>query len=412
MNEPVERQSRAFWRSRLGRGIRWSVVLAFVISVVAHLIPILSNLHVPKRRTEERKKPISVKFIQRPPRLVKPMELIKRPLVVQRQLLRRMTTAPTFQPRTMRTAAMHGTTVMASLARPSQPVDRSLLAPTRLEFGPEIAPPEVTAAKEGATRNLREDLMAATDLDYGRYGGFAVQNPNNKKDIKGFIKLALIRYKTDFRDFGGEPDWNTSPAALRNIAEYLRDHTGIQADYKYIFTLDSEEIIRQKIPLIYMQGHATFEVSDAEVENLGRYLRDGGFLLIDDSRFLVGGPFDRAARDMVRRALGPETVFEKVPSDHWLYHCYYDFDGPPAGDDVVSMWDRPTGTKTIYEYLEAVYYEGRMVVLMSNKSFNNAWNFDPHWRTGGNTRQLQFAVNVVVFVLTQPGGYASQILYD
>jgi SAM-dependent methyltransferase len=392
--------------------VRWSLVVAFVVSAVAHLVPILSDLRMPMREPEVRRKPLSVKFVPRPPRLVKPMELIKRPLVVQRQLLRRVTIARTFQPRSMRTAALHGGTVLASLARPSQPVDRSLLSPTRLEFGPDIAPPEVKASKESAVRALREDLMAASDLDYGRYGGFAVQDPKNKKDIKGFIKLALIRYKTNFRDFGGEPDWNTSPAALRYIAEYLSRHTGIQADYKYIFTLDSEELIRQKIPLIFMQGHATFEVTEAEVKNLGRYLRDGGFLLIDDSRFLVGGPFDRAAREMVKRALGPDVVFEKIPNDHWLYHSYYDFDGPPAGDDVVSMWDRPTGSKTIYEYLEAVYYNGRMVVLMSNKSYNNAWNYDPHWRTGGNTRQLQFAVNIVVFVLTQPGGYAQQVLYD
>lgn len=380
--------------------------------MVAHLVPFISELRLPEKAPEVQKKPISVKFIARPPRLVKPMELIKRPLVAQRQLLRRVTTTKTFQPRTMRTAAAHGGTVLASLARPDQPVDRSLLSPVRLEFGPEIAPPEVKSAKEAATRSLHEELIAASDLDYGRYGGFAVQDSKNKKDIKGFIKLALVRYRTDFRDFGGEPDWNTSPAALRNIAEYLREHTGLAADYKYVLKLDSEEMIRQKIPLIYMQGHATFEVSDAEVNQLGNYLRDGGFLLLDDSRFLIGGPFDRAAREMVKRALGSDVVFEKVSNDHWLYHCFYDFGGPPAGDDVVSMWDRPTGTKTVYEFLEAVYYQGRMVVLMSNKSYNNAWNFDSHWRTGGNTRQLQFAVNIVVFALTQPGGYASQIMYN
>ena len=118
--------------------------------------------------------------------------------------------------------------------------------------------------------------------------------------------------------------------------------------------------------------------------------------------------FDRAARDVLKRALGEDAVFEKLPNDHRLYHCYFDFEGPPAGDDVVSTWDRPAGSKTIYEFMEAIFLDGRMIVLFSNKSLNNAWNADIHWRQGGNTRQIQFGVNIVVYVLTQPGGYTQQ----
>jgi len=311
----------------------------------------------------------------------------------------------------MRTAAIHGGTFLASLARPGEAVDRRLtILPERLELGPEIIPASVEAAKESEVRSLKDDLLSVADMDYGRYSSYFVQNPRNKQDVKGFIRLALIKYKTDHRDWGGEPDWNTSPQALENIAEYLNNHTGIQADAHYILTLDSEDLLRLKIPLIYMQGHYRFEYTEAEARNLGRYLRDGGFLLVDDSMFLRGGPFDRTARQLIRDALGPDIVFEKIPNDHPLYHCYYDFDGPPAGDDVLSTWNRPRGTKTIYDYLEGVFIGGRMVVLISNKSLNNAWNLDAHWRIGGNTRQLQFAVNIVVFVLAQPGGYTQQIM--
>ena len=379
-----------------------------LISFALHMIPIITNLRFAARKVEERRPPLSVKFIQRAPRLVKPLELARRPTVVQRQLTRRVTTSKAMTPRVMTTAAAHGGTVLASLARPGETVSRSWSGPQRLELGPEIIAGAVKSEKESSMKNLGEDLLRANEMDYGRFSSFAVQNPKDKRDVKGFIHLALIRYETNFRDASGEPDWNTSPRALPNIAEYINNHTGIEATAKYVYTLDTDEIITKKMPFIFIQGHNTFEMSDAECANLGRYLRDGGFLLIDDSRFLQGGPFDRAARDVLKRALGEDAVFEKLPNDHRLYHCYFDFEGPPAGDDVVSTWDRPAGSKTIYEFMEAIFLDGRMIVLFSNKSLNNAWNADIHWRQGGNTRQIQFGVNIVVYVLTQPGGYTQQ----
>jgi hypothetical protein len=117
---------------------------------------------------------------------------------------------------------------------------------------------------------------------------------------------------------------------------------------------------------------------------------------------------------MIRDALGADANFEVLPGGHWLYHCFFDFDGPPAGDDIARGPYPGRGTPTIYEYLEAIFLDGRMVVLFSNKSLNNAWNGD--WRVnpasrGGpinDTRQMQFGVNILVYALTQPGGFAQE----
>ena len=391
--------------------VRRIVYIAFIVSTILHAIPFLSNLTLPKREVEVKRKPLSVKFIQRAPRLVKPLELAKRPTVVQRKLTRRIAQTPSRTLRSMRTATIHGGTALASLAPPRSNIERSF-SPQRLELGPEIIAKGVENVKESKIKDLDEDLLTAGAMDYGRFASFAVQNPDNKQDVKGFIYLALVRYQTNRRDFGGEPDWNTSPLALPNIAEYLNDHTGIDTKFGGVFTLDNDDYIKRKIPFLFITGHYHFEYTDAEAKNLGRYLREGGFLLIDDSYYFRGGPFDVTARQLVKDALGEDVEFEKIPNNHRLYHCFFDFNGPPPGDDAVgsSGWKGGANERT-YLFLEAAYLDGRMVVLMSNKSYNNAWNADPHWRPdrgGSNVRQLQFAVNIVVYVLTQPGGYTQQ----
>jgi hypothetical protein len=385
---------------------------SFIISVAFHAILIFYQVELPERKKPVRK-PISVKFVQRAPRLSKPLELMKRPVVVQRQLTRKITRPKSVIPRTMRTAAVHGGTALASLAKPGEVVERSL-TPQYLELGPEIIAGAVEAMKEPEMTSLGEDLLDVSDMDTGRYRAQILVNPEDKRDLKGYFHMDLVKYKTSHTDYGGDPDWNTSPRAMQNLAEYLEIYTDIKVDIQQRFTLDDGDLIRLKVPVIFITGHYQLEYNAAEARNLGQYLRAGGFLLVDDSYFLKGGPFDTSARALIKEALGEDAVFEVLPNDHWLYHCFFDFGGPPAGDDIARGPYPGRGVPTIYEYLEAIFLDGRMVVLFSNKSLNNAWNGD--WRVnptsrGGplnDTRQMQFGVNILVFALTQPRGFAQE----
>ena len=114
--------------------------------MVLHTVIIFYQVELPERKKPIRK-PISVKFVQRAPRLSKALELMKRPVVVQRQLTRKITRPKSVIPRTIRTSAVHGGTALASLAKPGEAVERSL-APQRLELGPEIIAGDVENVKE------------------------------------------------------------------------------------------------------------------------------------------------------------------------------------------------------------------------------------------------------------------------
>jgi len=161
--------------------------------------------------------------------------------------------------------------------------------------------------------------------------------------------------------------------------------------------------------MVYMMGSETEPLyTEQEVKNLEKYLRNGGFLFIDDGYAARWASFNMKSRQMITDALGYDAEFEKIPNGHWLYHCWEDFAGPPAGEDEV----RPNPNHPVkerYRYLEGVFLNGRLAVLLSSKGYCKAWGAWPRNppSTGGpqdNTRQLQFGMNVVVFACTQKGG--------
>jgi hypothetical protein len=91
-------------------------------------------------------------------------------------------------------------------------------------------------------------------------------------------------------------------------------------------------------------------------------------------------------------------ALRKIPSDHELYSCFFEFpDGPPATSFELNGW----GDDLVHEYLQAIEVDGRIGVLYSNKDYGCEWDYDyrnKRWLTRDNTR---FGVNVVMHALTR-----------
>jgi len=188
--------------------------------------------------------------------------------------------------------------------------------------------------------------------------------------------------------------------------------TDIKTTSAAIYPLDSKEIF--KIPWIFMTTHYNFKLRRTEAENLGRYLVSGGFLFAEPMRPIRGCAGDVGLRNMIVDALATQGYiyrkdwnFEKLPNDHLIYHCYYDFDGPPAGTDNTHS---RRGIDAPYDYLEGVTIDGRLVAIVSVKDLEGAWDWWPERNNIDNTRQLQFLVNLIVFALTQEGSITHQVM--
>ncbi|MFA5832823.1 MAG: DUF4159 domain-containing protein [Bacteroidota bacterium] len=272
----------------------------------------------------------------------------------------------------------------------------------------------------GGLSAMRDNLISSENYE-DRFDGFIEVNPKNKKDIRGFLNVYQLEYNstklekspaTGWDVVDGQPSWNCVPQALPNLAQYANDSTKMKVTIRGTIRLDSKELTT--VPFLYMMGfQAAVRYTKEEARNIAKYLRSGGFLFIDDGIAYQSGAFNITARQMLKDALGYDAVFERVPNSHPMYTVWEKFNGPPSGEDIQRYDNRVREVKEIYPYLEAIFLNGRMAVLISNRGYNFAWGY---WKilpatAGGpydNTRQLQFGLNVVVYALTQRGGIVDQ----
>jgi hypothetical protein len=230
-----------------------------------------------------------------------------------------------------------------------------------------------------------------------------------RQQLSGYFNMTVVDYDV------ADKNRDRFPTALNELARYMRDHTGIDTDIKgTTVRLSSPDIL--KAPFLYLTGdRAILQPSVSARQNLGQYLRHGGFLFAEDIRHsntstglentqagVRGTPFDMQFKALISSpevlgSLGTEWVL--VPKEHPLYHSYWSFpDGPPLGG-------APLGNVFDLEMLEV---RGRVAVVFSDLNISWYWG-DP--LADARERGLQFGVNLVVFALTQPGGIASFGLY-
>lgn len=290
------------------------------------------------------------------------------------------------------------------------------------EWGPQFASDveNTRGGGGGGLTAMRDNLISSENFE-DRFDGFIEINPRNKKDIRGFLNVYQLQYNssrlekspaTGWDVVDNQPSWNCVPQALQNLAQYANDSTKLRVSVRGTIRIDSKEL--NTIPFLFMMGfQAAVKYTKEEARNLGNYLRNGGFIFIDDGNAYQSGAFNITVRQMLKDALGYEAVFERLPNNHPLYTAWENFNGPPSGDDMVRYDRRVREVKEIYPYVEAIFINGRMVALVSNKGYCFAWGtwkYLPAAANGpyDNTRQIQFGLNVVVYALTQRGGIVDQ----
>jgi hypothetical protein len=267
------------------------------------------------------------------------------------------------------------------------------------ELGLEMVQPEVqraaiTSPKEPEKRlSMQEEFLDLEALDIGKYKGLVVQDPSDKQNITGFVYLALV-WGNDFKP--------ATQRAIAELVEAINNFTQIRAEVDEHLFLDSRDIFRA--PFVYLTVDRAFDPTEREIENLGNYLRNGGFALVENARPEIEySPAEASLRQLLKAALGRDARFQVIPNDHPIYHSFFDFaDGPPPQQSQ-GGYDASRDFRPEVPYLEGIFLGERLVAIFSNKAYGKSW--EKEYR---NEPQLQIGVNLVVFALTQQGSIAQQ----
>lgn len=196
------------------------------------------------------------------------------------------------------------------------------------------------------------------------------------------FKIARIQYR-------GGGDWYSSPTALTNVLNFLKEEVPISVSTNYDdVQLGSRDIFNY--PFLYMTGHGNISVNDAEMENLRNYLENGGFLYVDDDY-----GFDQYVRPILENIF-PEEEFFELPANHPIYNIVHDF--PEGRPPKVHEHDGKPPQAF------AVYRNGRMVLLYTYESNPaDGWAYDEHANPEEIVQAaLRFGVNLFVYVFTHP----------
>lgn len=345
-----------------------------------------------------------------PPPAVTRLVILKprstKPFVLQRQRLRprAMTKEVTaLKPRLQRpTPRLQGLAGLGRVQTFDYAIDTDVQL--HLDTGPiELSAVRIQGTKEPEKRiAMREELIDLRALDTGKYKGLIIQDPTDRRKVKGFVYLGTA-WATDL-----EPTFDSAAKAIPNLVLALNQQTGITARVDAHLFVDSQELFRT--PFVFLTAQEAFELTEREIASLGEYMRRGGFVFADNAHpESEYSQAEASLRKIFRDALRGEGILQLIPNDHPIYHVFYDFDGPPVGSELdVGGFaeqrgnDAVTVARSSY-HLEGVFIGGRLVAVYSDKGYVHTWA-----RTFGNEPQLRFGINAIIFALTQEGSIARQ----
>ena len=186
--------------------------------------------------------------------------------------------------------------------------------------------------------------------------------------------------------YEGGGDWYANPSSLPNLLRTIRERTSLRTAAEEKVVMLSEDDL-WNVPYLYMTGHGNVRFSDADLEVLRRFLRQGGFLHADDNY----GMDESIRRELAR--LFPDHPLTEVPLDHPVYHLVYDF---PRGIPKIHEHDKKPAQGF------GIFLDGRLAVFYSYETdLGDGWE-DPEVHKDPAERResaLQMGVNLFAYAV-------------
>lgn len=217
-------------------------------------------------------------------------------------------------------------------------------------------------------------------LGVGSQGAAAAEVPPDQRFVAGRLPCA-------------EP-WDGRANGWRQLAWELMKRTSVEADLETRpVAPGSVELFRTPF-LIWSCPGPVAELSDQAMAELRRYLKLGGFLLIDDPQAQPGGPFEQSIR-RVLADLFPSQALKPLAWDNVLFKAFF-------------LVDEPGGRVAAQPQLSGLVLDDRLAVVLSANDLLGAMSRDLYggWEFGiqagsGDRREVSFrlGINLVFYAL-------------
>jgi len=259
----------------------------------------------------------------------------------------------------------------------------------------------------------RYDLSCGWD-GHVREGAYSVHPADARKLGVNMIAYALAMfplaqyqsaakvYYEDQEHAGGEfvfaqarltDNWDTQTNSIANLLKFVASSTTTEVKFqRRAVDLTADELL--DYPFLYLTGLYDFELSEAQVQALRRYLNSGGFLLASPAS--GRRQFDRAFRREMARVL-PDHKMEMLPADHPVYGILNQLERVRYSDYVESLGETPPALP-----LEGIQIGGTTAVIYCSYGLGGGWRgFDhPFGRDIAHQDAVKLGVNIVLYAMT------------
>lgn len=211
---------------------------------------------------------------------------------------------------------------------------------------------------------------------------------------RGFLQIAKLRHE------GG---WDTAPMALRNLLKALNEQVGAVSTIKKDFVPSDQNIFN--FPMLYIHGRQSFSFSEAERDQLRKYLNRDGVLFADAC--CGASLFDTAFRAEIAK-LFPNQKLTRIPVEHDLMQTPFDIRQVTRRLPSVNRPGQPL--KTLTQQGEPVLYgieiNGRLAVIYSQYDLSCALERQTSLICNGYSPEdaLHIAMNIVIYAQQQSPG--------
>ncbi len=266
--------------------------------------------------------------------------------------------------------------------------------------------------------DLTGELIDIGALDDGRYKAMIIRDPEDARNIKGYVHIPAAVWGTFMRPAA------VTRKSVPGLAEAAYRYTGLILKIDPPVFLNSPEL--RKYPFIYITADSIFDITPDEARGFRKYLDEGGFALMEPYGIpdpvciwpraapsmiqMIKSTFDNKFRRIprepefkdltreIQEKLGEPVKMWLIPNTHEFYKSFFDLNisqGEHAVLDGVKCPNQPGN------YLEGIWRQRRLALVYSEKAFGRAWSEFGDLRTG---------VNMLVFALSQPGGNTRQLV--
>ena len=235
--------------------------------------------------------------------------------------------------------------------------------------------------------SMKEQMIDIENFDIGKNKAIIIKDPDNKKNIKGFLRIPVTVWGTELK-----PAENGQKAVILFV-DGMKYHCKINLKTENRIFLENPIIYNY--PFIYISSETPFNFTETEKKNLRNYVENGGFVFADAYNSLSLNTLQQ----IILYSLGSNVRVSPVRPDQPLYRAYYTFIFP----DEIANPNMPDELLNYRLILKGVWFGERLVGIISNVGYgsmlDSGIDLPGKQRFSFDIEEMRLLVNCIVFSL-------------